>query len=381
MESFTFYNPVKMIYGEGKIPSIAGEISAAGIKKVLLVAGGGSIRNNGVYQQVTQSLIDNHIEWVENWGVKPNPDLAKVREIIDFARKEDVKAILAVGGGSVIDASKAVAAGAVYLGDVWELFELRNEITHALPLYTVLTLSATGTEMDEFAVVTNEGELKKWGIFGDGLFPKASVVDPSVQAGLSWYQTVNGAIDAISHVMEQYFSGKRANTTMSLAESLIRSVIDATDRLQVDPNDYDARSDLAWAASLALNGIIRTGTGDGDWASHSIEHGISAVKTEISHGAGLGVVFPAWIKYIGRDDEEAFSRWAKNVWGCDSVDEAVEAYRSKLKHWGHPTTLHELEVDESEIDAIVASIMQAPVGRIKELDEQDIREILALAAG
>lgn len=379
MESFAFYNPVKMIYGKGEILKIGEEISAYGIKKVLLVAGGGSIRRNGVYDQVINSLIANGIEWVESWGVKPNPDFVKVREIIEFAGKEEVGAVLAVGGGSVIDTSKAVVAGAVSEQDVWQLFERQTEIVEGLPLFTVLTLSATGTEMDEFAVITNEDERKKWGIYGRGLFPKVSIVDPSVQAQLPWFQTVNGAIDAFSHVMEQYFSGKNADTTMSIAESIMKSIIRATDKLQIDPNDYDARADLAWASSLALNGIIRTGTGLGDWATHGIEHGISAVKTDVAHGAGLAVIFPAWIEYIGSDDQEAFARWSKNVWGCDSLKDAVQAYRDKITHWGHSTTLDDLDVSDEDIDSIVNAVMQKPLGRIKSLTETDVRAILKTA--
>lgn len=380
MESFTFYNPVKMIYGKGEIVKVGEEISAYGIKKVLLVAGGGSIRTNGVYDQTINSLITNGIEWVESWGVKPNPDLAKVREIIEFSKNEDVGAILAVGGGSVIDTSKAVAAGVVSAEDIWQLFEKQKEVVNGLPLFTVLTLSATGTEMDEFAVITNEDENKKWGIYGRGLFPKVSIVDPSVQEKLPWFQTVNGAIDAFSHVMEQYFSGKNADTTMSIAESIMKSIIKATDKLQIDPNDYGARADLAWASSLALNGIIRTGTGFGDWATHGIEHGISAIKTNVAHGAGLAVIFPAWIEYIGSDDQEAFARWSKNVWGCTSLKDAVQAYREKIVHWGHSTTLDGLGVNDKDINPIVNAIMQKPLGRIKSLTETDVRAILEIAS-
>ena len=380
MESFAFYNPVKMIYGKGEIVKVGEEISAYGIKKVLLVAGGGSIRTNGVYDQTINSLITNGIEWVESWGVKPNPDLAKVREIIEFAQNEDVEAILAVGGGSVIDTSKAVAAGVVSKENIWQLFEKQKEVVNGLPLFTVLTLSATGTEMDEFAVITNEDESKKWGIYGRGLFPKVSIVDPSVQSKLPWFQTVNGAIDAFSHVMEQYFSGKNADTTMSIAESIMKSIIKATDKLQIDPNDYGARADLAWASSLALNGIIRTGTGFGDWATHGIEHGISAIKTNVAHGAGLAVIFPAWIEYIGSDDQEAFARWSKNVWGCTSLKDAVQAYRDKIVHWGHSTTLDGLGVNEKDIDPIVNAVMQKPLGRIKSLTETDVRAILEIAS-
>ncbi len=380
MESFTFYNPVKMIYGKGEISKIGEEISQHGINKVLLIAGGGSIRKNGVYEQTTKSLIANKIEWVESWGVKPNPDLVKVHEMVEFAKNEKVDAILAVGGGSVIDSAKAVAAGVVLDEDVWDLFENQQEVVKALPLFTVLTLSATGTEMDEFAVITNENENKKWGIYGRGLFPKVSIVDPSVQAKLPWFQTVNGAIDAFSHIMEQYFSGKSADTTMSLAESLMKSIIKATDKLQIDPNDYDARADLAWASSLALNGIIRTGTGLGDWATHGIEHGISAIKPDVSHGAGLGVIFPAWIEYIGSDDQEAFARWSKNVWNCDSLKDAIQAYRDKIMHWGHPISLYEIGVEDGDVESIVNAVMKKPLGRIKALTETDVRAILDIAS-
>ncbi len=375
-----FYNPGKVIFGQGKISTIGVELKNARKTKVLLVAGGGSIKHNGVYQQVRTSFIENGIEWVESWGVQPNPTLSKVKQIITFAKMEEVTAIVAVGGGSVIDTCKAVATGMKFSGDVWDLFIKPIEITEAIPIYSVLTLSATGSEVNGNAVISNEPMQEKRAISSPTLIPVVAIMDPSVQAKLPWFQTVNGAVDAISHIMEQYFSGEQADTTMGIAESLIKSIIKATDTLQENPEDYDARANLAWAASLALNTILMTGTGSGDWASHGIEHGISAVKTDVAHGAGLAVVFPAWIQHVGSEEIIAFERWMKNVWNCNSLKEAIEAYKNKLKAWGHPTTLRELGVEEGQdIEDIVKSIMKSPVGRVKKLTEDDIRRILLIA--
>jgi alcohol dehydrogenase YqhD (iron-dependent ADH family) len=381
MHNFDFLNPTKLIFGKDTIGRIGEEIKSGGARKVLLIAGGGSIKKNGVYDQTVASLKDIGIEWVETWGVKPNPVLSKVREMIDLAKKEKVDAILAVGGGSVIDSGKAVATG-MCIDDVWQAFEARDQLVEkAMPVYSVLTISATGTEMDQYAVLTNEEENKKWNIAGPALYPKVSIVDPSVQTTLPWDQTVNGALDAMSHIMEYYFIGGRSETTLALDESLFRTIVQMTDELKSKPDDYESRANLAWAATLALNGTSGAGQGGGDWASHGIEHGISALNPEVAHGAGLGVVFPAWITYCQDANPALFKRWAKNIWDAESVEDGVSAMKAKLKEWGAPTTLAELGVKRPQIrDIAVNTVEFGLTGAVKQLTEDDIVNLLSLAS-
>jgi len=240
MKNFTYYNPTKIVFGKDVNSLVGKEIARNGFKKVLLIAGGGSIKENGVYESVCESLTRSQVKWHEVWGVRPNPVLSKIREAIAHARQHHVDAIVAVGGGSVIDSAKAVAAG-VFLDDIWDAFEEKVKIKKALPLFCVLTLSATGSEMNPYAVVTNEEDDKKWSTGGEVLYPVASFIDPEVQTSLPWHQTVNGAIDAIAHIMEYYFLGNNEETTLSINDALLRTIIDMTDRLQQNNKDHNAQ--------------------------------------------------------------------------------------------------------------------------------------------
>jgi alcohol dehydrogenase len=379
MDNFTFHNPTRIIFGKDTVGQIGGVIQEAGGGRVLLVAGGGSIKQNGVYDTVVKSLTDAGLAWVEAWGVRPNPVLAKVREFIELAKKAQVDAVLAVGGGSVIDTAKSVAAG-VFLEDVWAAFERQVEVTQALPIFVVLTMSGTGSEMDPLAVLTHEADVKKWVMRSPALFPQTSIIDPAVQFSLPWQQTVNGAIDALTHVMEFYFLGTWEETTMALDESLMRTIVSMTHTLQKNPRSYEARANLAWAASLALNGLTGVGLREGDFATHRIETAMSAVFPEIAHGAGLGVLFPAWILYMKDHNAPTFARWAKNVWDSDSVAEAVQRLRLTFQGWNASITLGDLGVSEADIPAIVAAAQKAGVlGRLKELGPEDIAAMLRLA--
>jgi alcohol dehydrogenase YqhD (iron-dependent ADH family) len=379
MDNFTFHNPTRIIFGKDTVGQIGGVIKETGSRSVLLVAGGGSIKANGVYDTVVRSLTAAGLTWVEAWGVRPNPVLAKAREIIALARKEQVDAVLAVGGGSVIDTAKSVAAG-VFLPDLWAAFERQVEVTRALPLFVVLTMSGTGSEMDHLAVLTHEEEVKKWVLRSPALFPATSIIDPTVQYSLPWRQTVNGAIDALTHVMEFYFLGTWEETTLALDEALMRTIIAMTHRLQADQLSYEARANLAWAASLALNGLTGVGLREGDFATHRLETAMSAVFPAIAHGAGLGVLFPAWILYMQHHNPATFARWAKNIWEVDTVEAAVARMRSTFQGWGAPITLGELGVREADIPAIVAAARKVGVlGKLKELSDSDLEAILRLA--
>ncbi|MFW5701648.1 MAG: iron-containing alcohol dehydrogenase [Bacteroidota bacterium] len=376
MENFVYHSPTKIIFGKRQTSKIGEEIAGHGIHKIMLLAGGGSIRENGVYDQTVKSLRRSEIEWTEVWGVRPNPSLAHTRDAIRFAKENRAEAILGVGGGSVIDESKAIAAG-VFMEDIWLAFAGRAEIERALPVFSVLTLSGTSSEANGNAVVTNDESREKWAIRSSLLYPRASVIDPSAQSSLPWDQTVNGGIDAMSHIMELYFMGAGETPTIAIDETLMLQIIKSIDELQSDQSDYSARSNLAWSASLALNGLTASGLGGGDWAVHGMEHSLSAFHPDIAHGAGLGVLFPAWIEYNQNENPGHFRRWADKIWGRSSVAEAVEAMKEKFKSWGAPVTLRELGIKENEIEALADNAIRlGPLGRLRKLGKDDVISIM-----
>lgn len=379
MNSFTFYNPTRIQFGKDTIGLIGREIKTAGYQKVLLIAGGGSIRANGVHDTVSKSLIDSKIDFVEGWGVQANPNLAKVRELIQLARAEGVDALLAVGGGSVIDTSKAVAAG-YYLNDVWNAFTRREAIQKAMPIFTVLTLSATGSEMNGNAVITNEAERKKWAISSPLLYPKLTIIDPAAQSSLPFRQTVNGALDAMAHILEYYFADPEVWVTLGINDSLMSTIIKCTDLLKDNPQDLVARSNLAWSATLALNGISGVGLRGGDWACHGIEHALSAFNPRIAHGEGLGVIFPAWIEYMADRNPAAFYRWAKNVWNEDSPSKGVHRFREKIESWGSAQSLRDLGLKEEDLPQIMEIVSATPLlGSISRLGAAEVESLLMLS--
>ncbi len=381
MEAFSFHNPTKIMFGKDQIENLGGQMQEDGIRNCILIAGGGSIRKNGAYDQVIQSLEKAGIEHVEAWGVQINPRLAKTREIIAQAKEYGAEAVLAVGGGSVIDTGKVVAAG-VYLKDVWNAFIGQESIRQALPLYTVLTISGTGSEMNGDAMLTNLDSPQKLSISSPFIFPRLSIIDPSLQSTLPFKQTANGAMDAISHILEHYFAGEKALLTLTINEALLRTITLMTDRLSIDPGDYNARSNLAWSATLALNGLSGAGMKNGDWSCHGIEHAFSALHPDISHGEGLAAIFPAWIEYLSEKDPARFQRWAKCVWDEDNVSRAVLRFRNKLQEWGLATSLRDLSIKPEELSTVLDLIMNSSStsqGGIFKLSEDELRSLLMLA--
>lgn len=378
MKNFCFYNPTKIVFGKDKVKEIGKEIRANNHKKVLLLAGKGSIKANGVYDQIIASLKEKQIEAVEVWGVQVNPTLEKVTEAIEIARKNGVDAILAVGGGSVIDSAKATAVG-YYLDDLWSFMQKKVTADRALPLYTVLTLSATGSEMNSGFVITNTQTQQKWGGGSPLLFPKVSIIDPTVQFSLPWEQTVNGALDAIAHIFEYYFADEAAIATKEIDKALVKTIITMTDRLQNDPQDYIARANLAWSATLALNGISGIAMNGGDWACHTIEHAFSALHPKIAHGAGLGVIFPAWIEYMVFKYPEKFNDWFE-IWGESNSMAGLISMRNKIREWGSPVSLRDLCLHKSDLGMITDKIMEfSTIGNVSQFIREDIESILLLA--
>ncbi|KAL0246485.1 hypothetical protein GEMRC1_007697 [Eukaryota sp. GEM-RC1] len=326
--------------------------------EILLVS---SIKKNGCYTDVVNSLKDNAIDFVEVDGVQPNPEIEVVRTAIQAYRDNQCDAILAVGGGSVIDSAKAVAAGVCYDGDVWDLFEQQLPFSTAAPLFVVLTLSGTGSEMNPNCVVSDSKAHKKYHIGGPPLFPIVSVVDPKYQSeSLSWWQTVNGAIDAFIHLWEAYAmyipSGKPI-TSIRYVEGLMLAVLDCLEALHVDQKDAGARADLCWATTLALNLSTTVSLKGGDWAVHFLEHAVGAVNPEVSHGAGLAVILPSYWKFLVEHRAEQLPmllRLAKNVFGVETVEEMVEKWLALLTKYGHPTVLSDRLFDSVSDDLLEA---------------------------
>lgn len=379
MEAFTFHNPTRIHFGVGMISQLGKELQNAGHNSCLLIAGGGSIKQNTVYNQVIESLTKHGIKVSEAWGVQANPTLEKVREMVTQALTDKVEAILAVGGGSVIDSAKAVAAG-VFLSDPWDAFSQDIRITQALPIYTVLTLSATGSEMNGNSVITNMATKQKWAFSSPLVYPKVSIIDPAVQCSLPFKQTANGAIDAIAHILEYYFVNRTSLATLAINDALLKTIVEMTDRLKANPSDMVARGNLAWCATLALNGISGVGMKGGDWACHQIEHSFSALHPNIAHGEGLGVIIPTWLEYMSEKDPSRFTRWAKNVWGEDSVPRAIQRFREKIESWGMAGSLRDLGIRDKEMPELIKLIMLSPkVGAVSQLSAGDIEALLMLA--
>ncbi|UZN22450.1 iron-containing alcohol dehydrogenase [bacterium 3DAC] len=379
MRNFVFHNPTKYVFGKDTVKKIGEEIVSFGSKKVLLVAGGGSIKKNGVYDTVVDSLKKHGIQWVELWGVRPNPVLSKVKEGIEIAKKENVDGVLAVGGGSVIDTAKTIAHG-LFIDNVWDMFVDSSKVPDsALPIYVVLTISATGSEMNGGAVITNEETGQKWAFSSPLSYPKVSIVDPTVQFSLPKKQTANGGSDALSHILEAYITGKPTDTTVYYDEGLMRSIIDNIDTLMVDPRNYEARASFAWAATLALNGISSKGLA-GDWLSHAIEHAISAIYPDVAHGSGLAVVHPAVLMYRRKHNPEILKRWAQQVWGENTIEGGIERLRAKYKEWGLPISLKELGVKPSDWQSIIDKTVELGWGDLWEpITPQVVEEILRYA--
>lgn len=387
MFPFEYYNPVKILFGEGKIAKLGNEIAKAGVNKVLLHYGKGSIFNNGVYEQIVDTLNKNNIEFVELGGVKPNPVISMVKEAIKIIKEQNIDGIIAAGGGSVIDSAKAIAAGSRYEGNVWDFFEGKASPDSAIPLFTVLTISATGSEGNQFGVVTKEDENKKWAFSGGvHTFPKVSVIDPTVQYSLPANQTVNGAVDAMSHIFELYLEGTTENDAIdAYCEGLLKSIMKHVKLLLEQPDNPESRSQLALCAMLALNGTTRIGRLGGDWATHTIEHSVSAYY-DIAHGEGLSILFPAWMMYNLDLAEPKLAKLGTVLFGLNEDSEKqnalkfIQNLRAFYREIGAPVTLKERNIAENTLSTLAENAaINAPLGRLKKLYKEDILNIYKLA--
>ncbi|PID57772.1 NADH-dependent alcohol dehydrogenase [candidate division KSB3 bacterium] len=386
MQNFTFWNPTKIIFGEGTIQQIGEESKKFG-KKVLFVYGKSSIKASGVYDKAVNSLKEAGLEIVEFSGVQSNPVLSHLREGIALAKREQVDAIVAVGGGSVLDESKAIAAGAQTDGDVWDFFLKKATVEDALPVLTILTLAATGSEMNPTGVVTNELTRMKTGISAPPLFPKVSILDPTATYSVPQNYTAYGAVDAISHILEGYFTGSDDWTPIQdrFVEGLVLSVMASVEKCLENPEDYQGRATLMWAATLALNGLPVAGIGKFMFPNHLIEHSLSALYN-IAHGAGLSIVIPGWMKYASsRNSPKKFAQFAERIFGIQeaSPESTAEKGIAALQAWfekiGSPTTLAAGKIPEEEIGKIAENAAElALVWGIPVYTHAVIEDILRL---
>lgn len=388
MENFIFYNSTKIIFGrdtESQVGAETGQYS----RKILLHYGGGSIKESRLYGQIVKSLQDAGVEFVELPGVKPNPRLSLVREGIKICCEQGIDFILAVGGGSVIDSAKAIAAGVPYQGDVWDFYQGKAEIQEALPVGVVLTIPAAGSEASIGSVITNEDGWYKRPVNTVILRPKFAILNPEITFTLPPYQTACGAADIMAHIMERYFTKvPNVDLTDRLCEATLTTIIKNVPIALQEPDNYDTRAEIMWASTIAHNDLLSTGR-IGDWASHNIEHELSGIY-DVAHGAGLAVVFPAWMKYVYKHDIKRFAQFAVRVWNVEYSFESpeqtawagIERLTNFFREIGLPVTLEELNIPEDRLEEMAAKCTNsdtALVGNFQQLNQDDVLNILKLA--
>ncbi|MDD6729554.1 iron-containing alcohol dehydrogenase [Hugonella massiliensis] len=395
MNDFIFQSPTRFVFGRGYTDRIGAEVAATGAKRALVMYGGGSVVRTGTLARVAASLDEAGVAHEEYGGIRPNPEVNQVRAAIEAARTFQADLILAVGGGSVIDAAKATAFGVPYDGDVWDFWS-GTKIEACLPIACVLTIPAAGSEGSSSCVISNDELNLKRGVNGDIFRPAVSVLDPELTFTLPPYQTAAGVTDMIVHICERYFSGVGpVPVTDNICTGLIRAVMPAGTRAIEAPDDYDARATIMWTSTLAHNDIAGCGRSSsptsraGGWESHGLEHEISAHNPAVTHGAGLAVIMPAWMRYVWREDPARFLAFAKDVFDIEPVDEgeeavadAVEATIDELQNYfvslGMPKTLGAFDAVPADVDAWLETLEQnkgAEFGGFRRLNMDDARAI------
>lgn len=381
MHDFIFHNPTKILFGPGREEEIGRELKAAGIASVLLVYGRNSVKKSGLLDRVIGSLNTTGISFVEHGGVVSNPVLSHTREGINLARKSGVEAVLAVGGGSVLDEAKAIAVGVAADCDVWEFFTGR-EVTAALPVFTVLTLAASGSEMNGNAVITNEETQQKYNIGTIHVYPRVSILNPELTHSVSPEYSAYGAVDAIAHLIEAYFT-KQPGTRLQdrLVEGLIMTIMENAEIIRDQPDNAQARATMMWSATLALNGLTPAGVGPYTFPNHMIEHSLSAIYN-IPHGAGLAIVIPAWMRWYRPQNPKQFDRFAAEIFGLAQGEEGIIALKEWFAGLNCPTSLRQARIPAADIDKISRNVFgTAKLWGVDELyPAATVAEILQLAA-
>lgn len=385
MENFQYVNPTKLIFGKNQVKdSLSKEVASYG-NRVLLVYGGGSIKKNGLYEQVLEQLdrINSDVLIIELAGVEPNPRLTTVKKGIQLVKENQLDFILAVGGGSVIDCAKAISVGAHYNGDVWDIVTGKVSPSSSVPLGTILTMAATGSEMNGNSVITNWEEKDKRAFSSIHTYPTFSILDPQNTFSVPTDQTVYGIVDLMSHVLEQYFHvSENAPTQERFGESILKTTIEVAPKLLNDLESYAYREVIMLNATFALNKILSMGV-QTDWATHMIEHAVSAVH-DIPHGGGLAILFPHWMDYVSETKPERVAQLGIRVFDLDAskdekelAKETIHTLREFWKAIGAPTKLSDYDIDNKEIDLMVErSFSKDTIGNYVPLAKDDVRQIL-----
>ncbi len=379
MNNFTYSIPTKVHFGKGQIAHLD-ELKDSG-NKVLLVYGGGSIKRAGIYDRALEILQEAGLTVLELSGVEPNPRIESVRKGVEICKKEKIDMILSIGGGSVIDCGKVIAAGACSEEDPWELVLHPEKIKAALPLYCVLTLAATGSEMDGAAVISDLEKQEKWVTASESMKPVMAVMDPEYTFSVSRKQTAAGTADIISHIFENYFTNvKAADVQARFAEGLLKTCFHYGPVALKNPEDYDARANLMWASSMAINGLIQYGA-EVAWCVHPMEHELSAFY-DITHGEGLAILTPHWMEFaLNENTADKFADYGRNVWGIQAEDnmeisrEAIRRTKEFFKEMGLPATLTEVGIDRTYFDIMAEKAEAGCQGSFVELKKEDIISI------
>lgn len=388
MNNFNYYSPTEFVFGKGRAAEAGFFVKKYGGSKVLIHYGGGSAVKSGLIDTVKKSLRNAEVQFCELGGVKPNPRDTLVYKGIDVCRTEGIDFILAVGGGSVIDSSKAIAIGVPYNGDFWDMY-CGKPIEKALPVATVLTIAAAGSEGSGDSVITKEDGMLKRGTGSDLLRPRFSIMDPSLTQTLPAYQTACGATDIMAHVFERYFTNTtEVEITDRLCEAVLLTMLKETPRVIADPDNYDARANIMWAGTVAHTNLCGVGR-EQDWNSHEIEHELSGLY-DVAHGAGLAVIMPAWMEYVYRHNVMRFCQMATRVFGCQinfenpgsTALEGIHRFRKFLRSIGMPINFTELGSKEDDIPTLISKsgIGDGKTGGFMQLDAHDMTEIYKLAA-
>ena len=389
MENFEFVSPTHFVFGRDAEQKVGAKLAERGATRVLLHYGGSSAVKSGLIDRVKASLAEAGIVCVELGGVRPNPEITLVREGVALCKREGVDWILAVGGGSVIDSAKAIANGACIDEDVWELFETKRPNPHVLPIAVVLTIPAAGSEASKNTVISNDELQRKSGYGNDFQRPKLAFMNPELTFTLPEYQTAAGITDMFAHLLERFFDDMGAvPVTDNLNLSLMRTVRAEAPRVLVDPENYDARANIMWAGMLCHQGLAGVGRHE-DWATHALEHELSALNPAITHGAGLAVMFPAWMEYVYDANSARFAQYGREVFGLattgdveDDALSAIDETRAFFASLGMPTTLEELGVHEDDIEKMIPTLRANKgevFGSFKKLTMDDARAIYRLA--
>ncbi|MBQ6772444.1 MAG: iron-containing alcohol dehydrogenase [Synergistaceae bacterium] len=387
MQNFFWHNPTALLFGKDTVKDLAAHLKADNVKSVLLVYGGKGIFKSGAYAQVTEMLTQNKISFPEVNDVKPNPLINKVREGVARVKAGGIDAIMPIGGGSVFDTAKAIAAGSCYSGDVWDFFEKKASISKAMPIYGILTASASSSEVNNIAVVSNPDSELKTSITSPFIYPKVSVIDPSFQITLPEKQTIYGGVDIIAHILERVLDGDEGSDLIDeQGYALIRTMMRVIPDLLENPKDYDLRSEYAMAGAMAHNGFLSMGRETrGDFSSHRMGHSISLLFGA-AHGASLSVIMPAWARYMSEDNPVPFARLGEAVFDIydgsdeDKAADAIDALEDFFKDIKAPTTLRELGIKEDDIQKLADNASRGETfGVLGKLEPEDVLEIYRLA--